>query len=81
MAKLVRVDDKTYSRLHKLAGKLQAANGKRTSLCEAIRRLLDGGKPRAAKKQTPGRAKKKRKKHGAGQEAELVPYFQRREIH
>jgi len=92
MPKLVRVDDKTYSQLQRVAGKIQSGSGRRTSLCEAIRRLLAGGKlglPQDEKAARPA-AKKKRKKSGAkgqrkrkehGHKHELVPYYQRREIH
>ncbi len=87
MPKLVRVDDKTYSQLQRVAGKIQSGSGRRTSLCEAIRRLLAGGKlglppeEKAAKKTGPKARTKKRAKRRKPAERELVPYFHRREIH
>ena len=88
MAKLVRVDDKTYSQLQRVAGKIQTGSGRRTSLCEAIRRLLAGGKlglpqeEKAAKAAKPkAKAKKRVKRNKRRTERGLVPYFHRREIH
>jgi len=78
VAKLVRVDEKTYARLRRLAGRIQAASGRRTSLCDAIRNLLDCGGSAAVKKAKPVRPTRR---SGRGHSHELVPYFLRREIH
>ncbi len=44
MSKLVRVDDELYSRLHKLAGKLQSQKGRPVSISDAIRSLTERSK-------------------------------------
>ncbi len=76
----MRLDEKTYARLRRLAGRIQAASGTRTSLCDTVRCLLNGGTAvavRKARSRTGKRAKRRERTHSH----ELVPYFQRREIH
>ncbi len=53
MSKLVRVDDHLYERLHRLAGRIQAKEGRPVSISEAIHSLLAKGEMKEAKENHP----------------------------
>lgn len=83
---MIRVDEKTHERLHRVAGRIQAVKGKKTTLCDAISCLLDGGTAsvaavakKAKRKKTKTAKRSKRSEPADGHE--LVPYFMRREVH